>query len=106
MIAHKKKKANIAAGVYLVRLFVLVAYMVSGQVEGNIWETGNALAITIFSINGLSLAAALWLFAEAKGYWGILGLVLIFLNIFGLLILLALPDRRKEIVKGDGGIKN
>ena len=95
MIAEYKKKSNIAAGVWLATMAILI-YMFSGNsVEGNIWETGNIPVIIVFTIHGLSFAAALWWYAKAKGYWGILGLLLMFLSIIGLIIIALLPDKNK-----------
>jgi hypothetical protein len=96
VIESHKKKSNIGAGVWLASMAVLVGLILSGQVEGNIWDGNNPLAAIVFIINGLSMGFALWFYAKAKGYWGILGLALIFLSIIGLLILAVLPDRRKE----------
>lgn len=94
MIAVQEKKANIAAGVWIATIVALVSLFATGQVQGNIWETGNTLAITLFSLHGLALAFALWFYAKAKGYWGVLGVSLFLLSFLGLIILMMLPDRR------------
>jgi len=96
MLPSYKKKSNIAAGVWLATMALLIWVMTSGQVEGNIWDGNNPLAATIFTIHGISMAVAFWFYSKAKGYWGILGVALIFLSLIGLIILAALPDRRKE----------
>ena len=53
--------------------------------------------VIIFYVCGLAFSYALWCYAKAKGYWGILGIGLAFLGIIGLIILLALPDKRKDV---------
>ena len=94
MIQAHYKKANIAAGVWLVSMIALIASLTN--VEGNIWDEGNVMAISIFLIYAVSLILALWYYAKAKGYWGIFGAILFFFSFFGLLLILILPDRRKD----------
>lgn len=94
MIAAHEKNANIAAGVWIVTIVMLVAMVLGGFVDGNIWDTGNIPVITVFSIHGLAMCAALWFYAKAKGYWGIFGVSLAFFSFVGLLVLMLLPDRR------------
>lgn len=101
MIAEYKKKSNIAAGVWLVTMAILI-YMFSGNgVESNIWKTENIPVIIVFTIHGLAFAAALWWYAKAKGYWGILGLLLMLLNIIGLIIIALLPDKEKTDITNE-----
>ena len=51
------KKSNIAAGVYLVTL-ALVIYLVD-QVDGNVWNGKNPFIATVFTINCISFIAAI-----------------------------------------------
>jgi len=94
VIQKHYKKANIAAGVWIVSIVILV--IVANKAEGNIWESGEILPIIAFLLYTVSLLAALWYYAKAKGYWGIFGCLLFLLSVFGLVILLLLPDRQKH----------
>ena len=94
MIQSHYKKANIFAGVWAITMVALM--VLATQSEGNIWENNDYLAITFFLAYTISLVLALWFYAKAKGYWGILGAFLFLLSVLGLLILLALPDRLKN----------
>jgi hypothetical protein len=96
MIPSLKKHANISAGIALVSLAGLSALRSYGFIQGNIWDTGNIPAIIVFSVFGVSYITALCLYAKAKEYSGIIGFLLVFPNILGLLILVLLPDRTKQ----------
>jgi hypothetical protein len=95
MLPEKARKSNIAAAVWFLSMFALIAVITSDD-GGNIWDEGDWLGILVFSIHGISLFAALWYYAEAKGYSGFVGIGLAFLYALGLLILLVLPDKTKE----------
>jgi membrane protease YdiL (CAAX protease family) len=96
MIEAHKKKANIAAGIWLVTVVTILVMVFTGNMEGNIWDTGNVPAIAVMTAQALSFLAALWWYAKAKGYWGVLGIGLALLNLIGLIIIAVLPDRRKD----------
>jgi len=95
MLAKYKKQSNIAAGVWLCSLVALVALMPSAQ--GNIWDNGDILRVTIMAISAISFWYAFWAYAKAKGHSAILGLVLPLLSVIGLLILAGLKDRHPEV---------
>lgn len=90
MIVTYKKKANVAAAIWLSSCFLL-AYIVSND-QGNIWESGNSLGIGVLVLNIASYWYAFWAYAKAKGRSGILGLILPIFSILGLLTLAALSD--------------
>lgn len=98
MLPEKVRKSNIAAGVWFISMFALIYVVVSGD-GGNIWDDGDLLGIAIFSVHAISLFTALWCYAEAKGYSGLLGVGLAFLYALGLIILLFLPDKTKAVDK-------
>ena len=96
MIQSHKKKSNTAAGVWLVTMAILVRLFLSGKVEGNVWSGSNLLVATVVIVHCISMAIAFWFYSKAKGYWGILGVALIFFSLFGLIVLVLFPDRRPE----------
>lgn len=104
MITSYKNKSNYAAGVSLISLAGLfyLHTITNGMIEGVFW--------VLVSILVLSFVAALWWYSKAKGYWGILGVILLLFSticvlsymfasfsIIVLSIIWFLPDRRKEI---------
>lgn len=91
MVEAHERKANAAAGLWIITLIALVVILTG--YDGNIWENGDWLTMTAVSVHAATLFAALWFYAKAKGYWGILGASLFFLSYVGLAILLCLPDR-------------
>lgn len=93
MLTKYKKQGNIAAGIWLVTLVVVLAIMPS--VKGNVWDNPQPATIVVI-ISVASFWFTFWAYAKAKGYSGIIGLVLPLLSIFGLAILLALKDKHKE----------
>ena len=91
-----QKWANIAAGVWLISIFVLLGVTGTGQIKGNIWDEVDLLGIAVFLTYAISLMIALWFYAKAKGYSGVLAILLFFLSVLGLIILLVLPDKLKD----------
>ncbi|HYS84975.1 MAG TPA: hypothetical protein VEN78_08235 [Bradyrhizobium sp.] len=94
MLMQYKRKANIAAGIWLVSLVPFV--IVLSTAKGNIWETGNVLGITVAVTNVAAFWYAFWSFAKAKGYSGALGVVLPLFSVLGLIVLISLRDKHKE----------
>jgi len=89
MLPAYRKKANVAAGVYLISM----AMALIGPISNNMgW-----LAMPVSIIIGISFFYALWAYVKAKGYRGILGLILPLLPAIGLVILMLLPDKCKEL---------
>lgn len=90
-----EKNADIAAGICLVSLFALISLTTAKNVDGNIWNGNNPLAVIGFLSYGISLLVALWYYGESKGYNGFCCAPLFFLSVFGLGILLALENKTK-----------
>ena len=91
MLARYKRISNIAAGIFLITLPLLI---VLGQYQGP--DSHPLLAVTFKAVLVIfvgSFSYALWAYAKSKGYLGGIGVLLALLNILGLLILLFLPDK-------------
>ena len=92
MIPTYRKRANIAVGIWVVSL-VSIPLMFRLDVSDAVFMpllTGQLVAI------GISLLVTFWYIAKAKGYCGLLGVILYLLPILGLILLVARPDRHKE----------
>ena len=98
MLAKYKKQANIAAGLWLCSVVAIVATMQSAQ--GNIWVNADIPRISLIVVSAISFWFAFWAYARAKGHSGLLGLVLPFFSVVGLLILARLKDRHPETPEG------
>lgn len=94
MLIDYKRKANLAAGVWLVSVAILAASMVSAN--GNIWDHGNLPVIAIMSVCGGAYWFAFWAYAKAKGHSGLLGVILPLFSVVGLVVLASLRDRHPE----------
>lgn len=92
MIADYQRKANIAAGIWLLSLVGALAAMPLTN-GSNVWEASNPLPPIIFSLNGIAFFYAFWAYAKAKGYSGAIGLLLPLLSLIGLIILVVLKDK-------------
>ncbi len=94
MLVQYKRKANIAAAIWLGSLVLLVMLLPSAK--GNMWETGDVPRISIFLVFAATYWYAFWSFAKAKGYSGFLGIILPLLSVLGLIILSVLRDKYPE----------
>ena len=96
MLLEKARKSNIAAGIWFVTLVLVIAGSVGGlnAPEGNVWDNPSWLTVVV-AVHMLSFMAALWLYAEAKGYPGALGVALAFLYVVGLIVLYLLRDKHE-----------
>jgi hypothetical protein len=92
MLADYKRKSNYGAAIFLLSI-ISVSLMASGTGGKNIWENANWLPTITYCISVVAFFFSVWALAKAKGYSGIVGLILPFLSIFGLLILLFLKDK-------------
>ena len=101
MLITYKKKGNIAAAVWLITMFVLLALMTQAP-EQNIWESKNIFAKALLQALLITCGAAywytLWAYAKAKGYSGWLGVILPIFSVIGLIILAGLPDKHKDAI--------
>ncbi len=93
MLLQYKRKANIAAGIWLASMVPLIFVIIADGDRGVIREILQPLLIFV---NVGSFWYAFWAFAKAKGYSGFLGLVLPIFSILGLIILVSLRDKHKE----------
>jgi hypothetical protein len=87
-----EKQSNIAVGVVIAAGVGLFALHQLGARE----TSGGASALVVNALYGTVIAAiwaAFWAYAKAKGYSGTVGILLPFLNLLGLIILLALRDK-------------
>jgi hypothetical protein len=91
MLATYKKAGNIALAASAVCI-VAIGVLGRNSATGNVWGPGGAPVILMIAFT-LSIMAMFWAYAKAKGYSGLLGLVLPFLSIVGLVILLGLKDK-------------
>lgn len=100
MLIAYKKKANAAAAVWLLTMFILLALMAQSP-EHNIWESRNVLAKALLQVLlitcGIAYWYALWAYAKGKGYSGWLGAILPIFSVVGLIILAKLPDKHKNV---------
>ena len=94
MLVKYKKQANISAGVWLITLILLIAVIQS--TKGNMWESGDVGGIALLITNIGSFWFSFWAYAKAKGYSGLVGLVLPLLSVLGLVILAMLRDKHPE----------
>lgn len=92
MISRYQKRANIFAGVWLVSMLLLGVVAVTSEAD-NVWSSDSLLPKITVVAYVLSMLLAFWYFAKAKGYSGIVGILLSPISIFGLFALLSLPDR-------------
>ena len=90
MLRKYKTLANISAGISLCALVGFVAK------EVNNWAYGDFLGISIEKIGVFTFWFSFWAYVKAKGHSGLLGIVLPFFSIFGLIFLLLLKDRHPE----------
>ncbi|MEC4720507.1 hypothetical protein RY831_15195 [Noviherbaspirillum sp. CPCC 100848] len=90
MLRPYKKKANIAAGIWLASVGLL-GY-VGSRGQGNIWDNGDILSISSMVICMTAYWYAFWAYARAKGRSGAWGIILPIFSIIGLLTLAALRD--------------
>lgn len=97
MLAKYKKQANISAAVWFCTLIIFIATMQSAP--GNIWINADVPRIALMSVSAISFWFAFWAYARAKGQSGLLGLVLPFFSVIGLLILVGLKDRHPETLQ-------
>lgn len=58
----REKRANIAAGIWLVTTIYFVSAILSGSIQGNIWESGNSVNQALYVINGISLVYCFYYF--------------------------------------------
>ena len=86
----------IAAAVWLGSLLALMSVMPSTR--GNIWESGDAMGISIMLACIGSFWFAFWAYAKGKGYSGWLGIVLPLFSVIGLIVLVVLKDKHPESV--------
>lgn len=94
MLASYKKKANIAATIWLASVGLLG--FVGSRGQGNIWDNGNVLGIAAMVVCMAAYWYAFWAYAKAKGRSGAWGIILPMFSIFGLLTLAALRDLHPE----------
>ena len=90
MLTEYKKKTNIFTfiGLMLQILYLFV------KPEGD----AVSLFATILLWGGIILfTMGCWYYAKGKGYHGAYGLLGLVLNFFGLIILVAMPDKFKEV---------
>ena len=99
MLPKYTRKATIAMWIWFASVFLLVVLLPIQSAKENTWNNdiaaifAIAFPLTIFGIIGYGF----WAFSKAKGYSGLMGILLTIFTILGLIILLILPDRHKEI---------
>jgi predicted membrane-bound mannosyltransferase len=92
MLREYTKKTNIAAAVWIcsvVAVFVALE-LASGQ---TVWDSPNRIPMPILLVNLGAYLYFFWSYAKAKGYWGLLGVVLSVFAVVGLIILVVLKDK-------------
>jgi hypothetical protein len=96
VLLHYKRKANIAAIVWLAAMLSIIPIALSMPPGASIWDGEHNLGL----LAGLTMTAAylygLWAYLKAKGQplaWIVLAVVL---NLIGLIIVVALPDKHKS----------
>ena len=97
MLVKYKKQANVAAGLWLCTLpLIVLGIAVLPSTHGNIWEPHDIQGIILMLVSFVSVGAfffALYAYAKAKGYSGFLVLVLPLFSVIGLAILAGLRDK-------------
>ncbi|WP_373987896.1 hypothetical protein [Duganella sp. BuS-21] len=95
MLARYKKIGNAAVGVSAV-CFATILVLGKNSSTGNVWGPGGAPPILMYA-EVMAIFGAFWAYAKSKGYAGWLGVVLLFLNVVGLIVLLKLRDKHPNI---------
>lgn len=85
MLANHKKQGNISAGICLVSLVGITVFP-------------STSAIVLYAVFIPTYLFTFWSYAKAKGYSGVVGIVLPCLSIIGLIILAVLKDKHPESV--------
>ncbi len=94
MLLAYKKKANIAAAFWFVSMVLFVIFAVT--TENRLSDIGETLKMLLLTLNVLTFWFAFWAYAKAKGYSGLVGVVLPIFSIVGLIILHSLRDKHPE----------
>lgn len=92
MLTEYKKKTNIFISIGLI-LQILYLFAKPGG------DTSSALGPILLWGGIILFTMGCWYYAKGKGYHGTYGLLGLVLNFFGLIILVAMPDKHKEIKK-------
>lgn len=95
MLANYQRKSNIAGIIWLAAMLALFLFIPKEQ-GGNIWQDGDLIPQVIIIIMGVAWFYALWAYAKAKGHSGLWAAAGV-LTLLGLVILLLLPDKHKNI---------
>jgi len=109
MLASYKRQSSIAAGIWLA---LLLLFIVVGVLRGNSADDANFRGIVRFLYVGIAVVGtsafwiSCWALAKAKGYSGLVGIVLPIFSIVGLIILLSLRDKHPQVPSSQETVAN
>jgi len=95
VLASYKKIGNTAIGVSAV-CFAAILVLGKNSSTGNVWGPGGAPPMLMYA-EAIAILGVFWAYAKSKGYSGWIGVVLLFLNVVGLIVLLKLRDKHPNI---------
>lgn len=102
MLQDYERKVNIAAGAFLLAVAGMLALDQWNPTDANIWEAGDFPKMATYIVGFCGYWYSVWCYAKAKGYPGMVGVMLF---VFGLLVLVLLPDRQTEVEQPPVGLK-
>ena len=94
MLPQYKRKANVAAGIWLASLLVALVASTISRVWGVSFGAEGFLVFLVVFFSAMYYA--FWAYAKAKGYGGWIGLVLGAISPIGLIVLVGLRDKHKD----------
>lgn len=95
MVVANKKKANLGIGISLLLGFLMIGYLVMTASKTGTPPQPNPLISILGYVSTGSMVWGLYNYAKGKGYSGFLA-ILGFLSLIGWIILVLLPDKRKN----------